>query len=61
MHLVVGDIEEARGALSQRGIPVGEIQDLGGVKYAPFSDGPQAEIAKLTEGTHAIWRPLSLM
>jgi catechol 2,3-dioxygenase-like lactoylglutathione lyase family enzyme len=38
LHLVVGDIEEARGALSQRGIPVGEVQDLGGVKYAPFSD-----------------------
>src|SRR5436853_1750928 len=32
LHLVVNDINEAREALVQRGIEVGEITDLGGVK-----------------------------
>lgn len=38
LHLVVNDINEAREALVQRGIEVGEITDLGGVKYAGFGD-----------------------
>jgi predicted enzyme related to lactoylglutathione lyase len=38
LHLVVNDINEAREALVQRGIEIGEITDLGGVKYAGFGD-----------------------
>ena len=38
LHLVVDDLETARSALMNRGIPVGEISDVGGVKYAGFSD-----------------------
>jgi predicted enzyme related to lactoylglutathione lyase len=38
LHLVVADIDTARAALVERGIDVGEITDMGGVKYAGFSD-----------------------
>jgi len=38
LHLVVADIREAREALVKRGLAVGEIEDLQGVKYAGFSD-----------------------
>jgi predicted enzyme related to lactoylglutathione lyase len=39
LHLVVSDIEAARADLVQRGIDVGEVQDVGGgVKYAGFAD-----------------------
>jgi catechol 2,3-dioxygenase-like lactoylglutathione lyase family enzyme len=38
LHLVVADIEAARAELSERGVEVGEVQDLGGVLYVPFSD-----------------------
>ena len=38
LHLVVDDIDLARSALVKRGIAVGEITDLSGVKYAGFSD-----------------------
>jgi catechol 2,3-dioxygenase-like lactoylglutathione lyase family enzyme len=38
LHLVVGDIHEAREALVKRGLEVGEVEDLGGVMYARFSD-----------------------
>ena len=38
LHLVVPDIEAARAELVDRGVEVGEVQDLGGVLYAPFSD-----------------------
>jgi predicted enzyme related to lactoylglutathione lyase len=38
LHLVVPDIEVARAELSERGVEVGEIQDLGGILYAPFDD-----------------------
>jgi catechol 2,3-dioxygenase-like lactoylglutathione lyase family enzyme len=38
LHLVVRDMDEARGALVERGIEIAEVQDLGGVKYAWFSD-----------------------
>jgi catechol 2,3-dioxygenase-like lactoylglutathione lyase family enzyme len=38
LHLVVPDIEAARAELAGRGVEVGEVQDLGGVLYAPFSD-----------------------
>ena len=38
LHLVVADIHEAREALVKRGLEVGEVEDLQGVKYAGFSD-----------------------
>ena len=38
LHLVVDDIGKAREALMKRGIAVGEISDVSGVKYAGFSD-----------------------
>jgi catechol 2,3-dioxygenase-like lactoylglutathione lyase family enzyme len=38
LHLIVPDIEAARAELVDRGVEVGEVQDLGGVLYAPFSD-----------------------
>jgi len=39
LHLVVNDIETARGKLIGRGVAVGEVQDVGGgVKYAWFAD-----------------------
>jgi catechol 2,3-dioxygenase-like lactoylglutathione lyase family enzyme len=38
LHLVVPDIEAARTELSERGVDVGEVQDLGGVLYASFKD-----------------------
>ena len=38
LHLVVDDINTARSALVNRGIPVGEVSDVSGVKYAGFSD-----------------------
>lgn len=38
LHLVVADINEAREALAGRGVEVGEVDDLGGVKYVSFRD-----------------------
>ncbi len=38
LHLVVADINQARETLTGRGINVGEIADLGGIKYAHFND-----------------------
>lgn len=38
LHLVVADIHQARAALAGRGVAVSEIDDLGGIKYAHFSD-----------------------
>ena len=38
IHLVVAEINQARDALIQRGVVVDGVQDLGGVKYAAFSD-----------------------
>ncbi len=38
LHLVVKDIGRARRSLHERGVRVSEVQDLGGVKYAHFSD-----------------------
>jgi len=38
MHLVVADIDATRAELSDRGVEVGEVQNLAGVLYAPFSD-----------------------
>ena len=39
LHLVVGDVREAREALAGRGVEVGEVVELDrGVKYVFFSD-----------------------
>ena len=38
LHLVVTDIVQARAALAERGVQVGGIDDMGGVKYVSFRD-----------------------
>ncbi len=38
LHLVVRDIDAAREALVRRGLQVGEVSDVSGVKYAGFND-----------------------
>ncbi|HEV7162539.1 MAG TPA: SRPBCC domain-containing protein [Solirubrobacteraceae bacterium] len=38
IHLVVEDITAAHEALVKRGVEVGEVEDMGGVLYAWFSD-----------------------
>ena len=38
LHLVVDDIEAARAQLAGRDVDVSEVNDMGGVKYAFFSD-----------------------
>lgn len=38
LHLVVDDIEAVRDALIGRGVAMGDVDDMGGVKYAGFSD-----------------------
>jgi catechol 2,3-dioxygenase-like lactoylglutathione lyase family enzyme len=38
LHLVVDDIATARAQLVERGVAVEEIEDLGGMLYAGFSD-----------------------
>ena len=38
LHLVVTDIHEARNLLISKGVEMGEVFDMGGVKYAHFSD-----------------------
>ena len=38
LHLVVEDIEQARALISSRGVEISEVDDMGGVKYAHFSD-----------------------
>ncbi len=38
LHLVVSDINAARAELADRGVDVGEVQDLGGILYVYFRD-----------------------
>lgn len=38
LHLVVDDIVRARAQLVGKGVDVSEVNDMGGVKYAFFSD-----------------------
>lgn len=38
LHLVVADIHKAREALASRGVEVGDVDDMGGIKYVSFSD-----------------------
>ena len=38
LHLVVDDVEEARARLASKDVDVSVVSDMGGVKYAYFSD-----------------------
>jgi catechol 2,3-dioxygenase-like lactoylglutathione lyase family enzyme len=38
LHLVVQDIQEVCAHLSSKGVAVSQVNDMGGVKYAYFSD-----------------------
>lgn len=38
LHLVVADISQTREELADRGVAVGEILDMKGIKFAGFSD-----------------------
>jgi catechol 2,3-dioxygenase-like lactoylglutathione lyase family enzyme len=38
IHLVVSDIEAARNMLAGNGLEISEVNDMGGIKYAFFSD-----------------------
>ena len=38
LHLVVANIRTVRAALLDRGVPISEVEDLGGIQYAHFSD-----------------------
>ena len=38
LHLVVADIGKARDTLTDRGVEVGDVDDLGGMLYAGFAD-----------------------
>lgn len=38
LHLVVASIAETRESLIKRGLEISEVNDMGGVKYAYFSD-----------------------
>ncbi|WP_022879103.1 VOC family protein [Microbacterium sp. B19] len=48
IHLVVDDLESTRSTLVARGLDVTEIHDMGGVRYAFFSD-PDANSWALQE------------
>jgi predicted enzyme related to lactoylglutathione lyase len=56
LHLVVDDLDTARSALVKRGIEVGEITDLSGVKYAGFSD-PDGNLWLLQEFPPEVRQP----
>ena len=56
LHLVVDDIDTARSALMNRGIDVGEITDVSGVKYAGFSD-PDGNLWLLQEFPPEVRQP----
>jgi len=56
IHLVVAEMDAARSALAQRGIAVGSVMDVGGVKYAEFAD-PDGNVWLLQEVPPAMRRP----
>jgi predicted enzyme related to lactoylglutathione lyase len=56
LHLVVADIDTARSALVKRGLEVGEITDVHGVKYAGFSD-PDGNLWLLQEFSPELRQP----
>jgi catechol 2,3-dioxygenase-like lactoylglutathione lyase family enzyme len=55
LHLVVNDINASREALMGRGIDVGDVDDVGGVKYAGFSD-PDGNLWLLQEWPNPVER-----
>jgi catechol 2,3-dioxygenase-like lactoylglutathione lyase family enzyme len=55
LHLVVDDINASREALMGRGIDVGDVDDVGGVKYAGFSD-PDGNLWLLQEWPNPVER-----
>ena len=55
-HLGVADIEAARAELVGRGVAVGDVSDMGGVKFASFSD-PDGNLWLLQEFPPEIKRP----
>ena len=38
LHLVVANIHTVRATLAGRGVPVSDVEDLGGIKYVHFGD-----------------------
>lgn len=56
LHLVVADIQTARYALVRRGLDVGDITDMGGVKYAGFAD-PDGNLWLLQEFPPEVRQP----
>jgi predicted enzyme related to lactoylglutathione lyase len=56
IHLVVDNINMARSALVKRGITVGEITDVSGVKYADFRD-PDGNLWLLQEFPPGLRQP----
>ncbi len=56
LHLVVDDIDTARSAPMKRGVAVGEISDVSGVKYAGFSD-PDGNLWLLQEFPPEVRQP----
>ena len=48
IHLVVASMAESRAALLERGIELGEVQDIGGVLYSWFGD-PDGNLWTLQE------------
>ena len=38
LHLVVSDIVKVRRAMKAKGLDAGEVIDMGGILYVPFSD-----------------------
>ena len=52
LHLVVPDINAARAELADRGVDVGQVQDLGGILYVTFSDpdGNSWALQQMPEG-----------
>ena len=53
LHLVVDDVAAAREELVQRGVEVSAVSDMGGVRYAFFSDpdGNTWALQQLGDGT----------
>ncbi len=56
LHLVVKDMNEAREALIERGLAVGEVTNMGGVKFASFDD-PDGNLWLLQEMPADFQRP----
>jgi catechol 2,3-dioxygenase-like lactoylglutathione lyase family enzyme len=51
LHLVVADIVKTRDSLTDRGVEVGDVDDLGGMLYAGFAD-PDGNTWTLQEIAH---------